>query len=135
MRTHRCRGVTIIEVIVLVFVIAVLLAIAVSVVQSPPVDGRRTQCANNMRNLGLALINYQTSTNRLPNAGTFFDDPARHQGDPLKSNIYRALTDCPARRAKGRPGPGSGAGLSISCHTSTPRTFTTPGTRAAHIYP
>ena len=51
----------------------------------------RTQCANNMRNLGLALVNYQTSKNRLPNAGTFLDDPAQHQGDPLKSNIYRAL--------------------------------------------
>jgi prepilin-type processing-associated H-X9-DG protein len=78
---------------VLVVVLAVLLAIAVSVVQSPHVEGRRIQCANNMRNLGLALINYQTSKNRLPNAGTFFDDPARHQGDPLKSNIYQALTD------------------------------------------
>ena len=46
-----------------------------------------------MRNIGLALVNYQMSKNRLPNAGTFHDDPAQHQGDPLKSNIYRAITD------------------------------------------
>ena len=33
------------------------------------------------------------SKNRFPNAGTFFDDPAVHQGDPLASNIYRAITE------------------------------------------
>ena len=53
---------------------------------------RRTQCANNMRNIGLALVDYQMS-NRFPNAGTFQDDPAVHQEDPYRSNIYRAISD------------------------------------------
>jgi len=93
MRTHRCRGVTIIDLIAIVFVIALFLTILVSFVQSPRVTTRRTQCANNMRNIGLALVNYQMSKNRFPNAGTFQDDPAVHQGDPYRSNVYRAITD------------------------------------------
>ena len=46
-----------------------------------------------MRNIGLALVNYQTSKNRLPNAGTFQDDPAVHQGDPLQVEHLPGLTD------------------------------------------
>jgi prepilin-type processing-associated H-X9-DG protein len=95
MRTHRCRGFTLIELIVLVFVAAVLMAIAVNVLQSQRGCGTgcHIQCANNMRNIGLALVNYQTTKNRLPNAGTFYDDPALHRGDPSRSNIYRAIID------------------------------------------
>ena len=90
MRTHRCRGVTIIELIVLVFVVAVSMAIVVSVLQSHDRrrDGRRVVCSNNLRNIGLALVNYQASKNRLPNAGTFHDDPTLHEGNPLKSTIH-----------------------------------------------
>jgi prepilin-type N-terminal cleavage/methylation domain-containing protein/prepilin-type processing-associated H-X9-DG protein len=95
MRTHRCRGFTLIELIVLVFVIAVLMAIVVNVLQAQRGCGcgRRTQCANNMRNIGLALVVYQTTKNRLPDAGTFYDDPALNRGDPFRSNIYRAIID------------------------------------------
>ncbi len=42
-----------------------------------------------MRQIGLALINFSTSKNRFPNAGTFRDDPTVHGGDPEKSTIYQ----------------------------------------------
>jgi prepilin-type processing-associated H-X9-DG protein len=82
---------------VVVFVVAVLMAIVVNVLQSQRGISCRPQCANNMRNIGLALVNYQVSKNRFPNAGTFYDDPTIHQGDPLKSSIYRAITNPSAR--------------------------------------
>jgi prepilin-type processing-associated H-X9-DG protein len=91
MQKHRCRGVTIIELIVLIFVIAVLMAIVVSVLQSQRGVNCRPQCANNMRNIGLALVNYQMLKNRLPSAGTFYDDPTLHRADPLRSTICWAI--------------------------------------------
>jgi prepilin-type processing-associated H-X9-DG protein len=92
MNTHRCRGVTLIELMVLVLVTALLLALAVTIMQSSRcTGGRRIRCANNLRNIGLALVNFSSSKNCFPNAGTFHDDPADHQGDPYASTIYRAL--------------------------------------------
>jgi prepilin-type processing-associated H-X9-DG protein len=46
-----------------------------------------------MRQLGLGLLGYMNAKNRFPNAGTIFDDPAIHQGDPAKSNLYRSIAD------------------------------------------
>jgi hypothetical protein len=81
---------------VLVLVIAVSLAIIVMAIQSARGTSRRTQCQNNLHNIGLALLNLQTSKNYFPNAGTFYDDPENHQGDPLKSTIYRVITNAGA---------------------------------------
>src|SRR5262245_50624786 len=97
MLTLRSRGVPRIEVQVLVLVVAVSLAIIVMAIPSAREAGRRTQCQNNMRNVSLALFNFQTSKNHFPNAGTFFDDPENHRGDPLKSTIYRAITNAGAQ--------------------------------------
>jgi prepilin-type processing-associated H-X9-DG protein len=64
---------------------------------------RRTQCQNNLRQLGLGLLGYSNARNRFPNAATFFDDPAVHGGDPTKSTIFRAINN-PASFARD-PGP------------------------------
>lgn len=53
--------------------------------------GARPHCANNMRQLGLALLNHWSTAGSFPNAGTFRDDPALHGGDPTKSNIYLSI--------------------------------------------
>jgi prepilin-type processing-associated H-X9-DG protein len=85
---------TLIELMTLVLVVAVVMAIAVAFMQSNRTTCTRTaHCANNMRNIGLALVNYQTSHKCFPAAGTFYEDPADHRGDPLRSNIYRAITE------------------------------------------
>ena len=94
MRTHRCRGVTLIELIVLIVVIAILLAIFVNVLQSQRGGGisRRAmpeQPAQYRTGPGQRHVGKEPPAKR----GTFYDDPADHQGEPLKSNIYRALTD------------------------------------------
>jgi prepilin-type processing-associated H-X9-DG protein len=91
MRTRRSHGITLIELAVIILIVGLLLGFFLPAVQSAREAGRRTQCANNMRNIGLALVNFSTSKNRFPSAGTFYDDPAVHEGDPLKSSIYRAI--------------------------------------------
>ncbi len=90
---ERRRGLKLIEVMVIVLVVGVLLGIIVIPIRNAREAGRRTQCQNNMRQLGLGLVQFSTAKNRYPNAGTFYDDPEIHGGDPSKSNIYRAIVD------------------------------------------
>lgn len=88
----RC-GIKLIDVVFAILVIGILVGL---LLPSPPhayERGPRAQCANNMRQIGLALINFSTSKNRFPNAGTFRDDPTVHGGDPEKSTIYQTIRD------------------------------------------
>ena len=63
------RGFTLIELLVVIAIIAVLIALLLPAVQAAREAARRAQCVNNLKQIGLALHNYESSNGAFPPSG------------------------------------------------------------------
>jgi prepilin-type N-terminal cleavage/methylation domain-containing protein len=63
---RRMRGFTLVELLVVIAIIGVLVALLLPAVQQARESSRRTQCANNLKQMGLAIHSFHDAYNQVP---------------------------------------------------------------------
>ncbi len=87
----KSRGFTLIELLVVIAIIAVLISLLLPAVQSAREAARRAQCTNNMKQIGLAVNNYESTNGAIPPSATFGTPAMNYQDQGVLCRILPYL--------------------------------------------
>jgi prepilin-type N-terminal cleavage/methylation domain-containing protein/prepilin-type processing-associated H-X9-DG protein len=85
------RAFTIVELLVVISIIGVLIGMLLPAVQAARESGRRAQCLNNMKQLGIGVLHYESKANYLPN-NLGWGDAGADEGQNENTNGYSWIT-------------------------------------------
>lgn len=88
--SKHTRGFTLVELLVVIAIIAMLVTLLLPAVQAAREAARRMQCSNNLKNIALAALNYESATGDLPPARLGPDSTSSAEVAHLREAVQRS---------------------------------------------
>jgi prepilin-type N-terminal cleavage/methylation domain-containing protein/prepilin-type processing-associated H-X9-DG protein len=137
----KSAGFTLVELLVVITIIGILIALLLPAVQAAREAARRAQCSNNLKQIGLACLNHESTYKRFPAGGWgawFAGDPDRNNGmDQPGGLFYNILPYMEQQALHDMPSGSSGTtkmNLTLRMCQTVIGEYTCPTRRAPGLY-